>query len=111
MKKRPTDNKFDSLNAFQKQIVLDVLNTLGVIPELLEDYGKGGVVESADKAGSICYLADEAFGNSDCWEDRPDDFQDWLDENGRADVIAGYKESVLQKTLEFLIDQVSNRLK
>lgn len=111
MKKRPTDEAFDSLNAFQKQIVLDVLNTLGVIPELLEDYGKGGVVESADKAGSISYLADEAFGNLGCWEDRPEDFQDWLDENGRADVIAGHKDCVLQKTLEFLIDQVARRTK
>lgn len=111
MKKRPTDKTFDSLNAFQKQTVLDVLNTLGVVPELLKDYGKGGVVESADKAGSISYLADEAFGNLGCWEDRPEDFQDWLDENGRADVIAGHKTSILQQTLEFLIHQVSNRLK
>jgi len=107
MKKRPTDKTFDSLNAFQKQIVLDVLRTLGAVPDLRKDYKE----MKSDKLDSICYLADEAFGNSGCWEDRPDDFQDWLDENGRADVIAGYKESILQQTLAFLIDRVAVRLK
>ena len=107
MKKRPTDNKFDSLNAFQKQTVLDVLRTLGAVPDLWKDYKE----MKSDKLDSICYLADEAFGDSDCWRDRPEEFQNWLDENSRADVIAGYKESVLQKTLDFLILQVSTRLK
>lgn len=107
MKKSPADIEFDKLNAFQKQTVLDVLRTLGAVPDLRKDYKQ----MKSDKMESISYLADEAFGDSDCWGDRPEEFQNWLDENGRADVIAGHKTSILQQTLAFLIDQVARRTK